>query len=112
MIVPITLILAIYTSKQSKGNNSFSFKKIFPWFVLGFIATSIISTTSVLPHKTCSLLAQAGKFLIVMAMVAIGLNTHFKDLVDNGIKPIFLGLSCWAAVALTSLIVQHVLIMW
>ncbi|MEA4961017.1 YeiH family protein [Lutispora sp.] len=112
MIVPITLILSIYTAKKSATNSSFKFTKIFPWFVLGFILTSIISTIGILSVETCKFLVQAGRFLIIMAMTAIGLNTNLKQLIGNGIKPILLGLSCWFAVASVSLIVQYALHLW
>ena len=48
-----------------------------------------------------------GKFMIIMAMTAIGMNTNLKKLLTNGIRPICLGLCCWFMVAVVSLIVQH-----
>ncbi len=112
MIIPITLVLGIITSKKTSQHNSFQLAKIFPWFVLGFLAASIISTLGVLPGEAAKQLAQLGKFFIVMAMAAIGLNTNLKQLVSNGIKPILLGLCCWASVALTSLAVQYFMHLW
>lgn len=117
MIVPITLVLAIFMSKQAKkdatqgnvdsqGSNDFKFSKVFPWFVLGFIATAIINTFAGLPLELSHNLVVLGKFVIVMAMVAIGLNTNLKKLVSNGYKPILLGLCCWFSVSVVSLIVQ------
>ncbi|WP_231881759.1 YeiH family protein [Anaerosporomusa subterranea] len=112
MIVPITLALAIFTARKNGSNNSFSFLKIFPWFVLGFLAASVISTTGFIAPSIGKMLAQIGKFFIIMAMTAIGLNTHLNDLISNGINPILLGLSCWIAVALISLIAQYNLMLW
>ena len=112
MIIPITLALAIYTSRKNARNSNFSLAKIFPWFILGFLFASIISTTGFLSSSFCQTLAQIGKFCIIMAMVAIGLNTHLKQLINNGIKPIILGLSCWIVVALVSLVMQHYLQIW
>jgi uncharacterized membrane protein YadS len=57
-------------------------------------------------------LVESGKFMIVMAMSAIGLNTHLKKLIANGTKPVFLGVCCWAAVAGISLVVQTVTRAW
>jgi len=45
-------------------------------------------------------------------MVAIGLNTNIVKLVKNGLKPIFLGLCCWFAVAATSIAVQTFIHVW
>jgi uncharacterized membrane protein YadS len=112
MIVPITIALAIFTSRKAENTGSFSFSKIFPWFIFGFIFASIVNTIGFLPSSLCLTLAQIGKFFIVMAMVAIGLNTYLKQLIGNGIKPIFLGLSCWIAVAIVSLAVQQYLHIW
>ncbi|QXE18811.1 YeiH family protein [Clostridium sp. 001] len=108
-IVPITLVLAIYTSKKEAKNKegSYSLSKIFPWFVLGFVAASVISTFIPLPAVLTTFLSQAGKFIIVMAMVSVGLNTNIVKLVKNGLSPILLGFTCWIVLALTSLGVQH-----
>lgn len=112
MIVPVTLVLAIYTSKKKAGSKkgSYSIVKIFPWFVLGFVIASVINTFVALPAGMGSFLAQAGKFMIVMAMAAIGLNTNLVKLVKSGGKPILLGFICWVVLALTSLAVQHLIL--
>lgn len=112
MIIPITLTLAVYMARSNRAHGSFSLAKVFPLFVLGFLAASIISTLGVLPEAATAWLAQAGKFCIALAMAAIGLNTHLAQLVKNGIAPILLGLACWAAVALVSLLTQHQLGLW
>lgn len=115
MIVPITLVLAIYTTRKirrentanGESGNNFSIAKIFPWFVLGFVLTALINTFLPIPAAVSSTLVQIGKFMIVMAMTAIGLNTNLKKLLTNGLKPICLGLCCWFVVAVMSLLVQH-----
>jgi uncharacterized integral membrane protein (TIGR00698 family) len=111
MIVPITLILAFYTSrkKSNNGKGSYNIAKIFPWFVVGFLITSVINT--LFPIEVLNrFLSQSGKFMIVMAMVAIGLNTNIVKLIKSGSKPILLGLICWFVLSLTSIIVQYVLL--
>ena len=109
MIVPVTLVLAIYTARKNTGscNEKFCFRKVFPWFVLGFLATSVISTFVPIPKVVYTDLSQVGKFVIVMAMAAIGLNTNIIKLVKSGGKPILLGLICWAVLAVASLAVQY-----
>ena len=120
MIVPITLVLAIYTTRKirlenaaaggcgsAEDTNNYSIAKIFPWFVLGFVLTAILNTFLPIPAEVSAALVQIGKFMIVMAMTAIGLNTNLKKLLTNGLKPICLGLCCWFIVAVVSLIVQH-----
>ncbi len=112
MIVPVTLALALYVSrkKSASGGQGYRLAAIFPWFVLGFLAASVVRTFFPVPEALQQALVQAGKFLIVMAMAAIGLNTNLVKLVKNGWKPILLGLGCWAVLAVTSLLVQYAIL--
>lgn len=112
MIVPVTLILAFYTSRKriASENTDYSITKIFPWFVVGFVVASIINTFTFMPQGAGELLAQAGKFVIVMAMIAIGVNTNLVQLVKSGAKPILMGLICWIVLAATSLAVQYTIL--
>ncbi|MBK5211166.1 MAG: YeiH family putative sulfate export transporter [Coriobacteriia bacterium] len=113
MIIPVTLALALVVTRKPAGDGierRYSIVKIFPWFVLGFAATSIVSTFIPLPLGVTGFLGEVGKFMIVMAMAAIGLNTHLVKLVKNGTRPILLGLICWAVLACTSLAVQYAMI--
>jgi len=109
IIVPIVLFLAIYTSwRQMKSEaGKFRFTKVFPWFVIFFILAAVINTFTGLPEAVSKELVTIGKFVIVMAMAAIGFNTNLKSLFSNGIKPMLFGLCCWFAVATVSLIVQR-----
>lgn len=109
MIVPVTLALALYTSRKSAHTqgSGYSMVKIFPWFVLGFLAASVVRTFVPLPAETGKTIAQVGKFVIVMAMAGIGLNTNVVKLVKKGGKPVLLGLICWIVLSLTSLGVQY-----
>ncbi len=112
MIIPITLVLALWRTRKIKAQGgeaaaSYSVAKIFPWFVLGFLATAIFNSTGILPENASSVLNDIGKFGIMVAMAGIGLNTNLKSLFKNGIRPIILGLCCWFMVAVVSLIVQH-----
>jgi len=125
-IIPITLVLAFVRSRNAKKDEvntgtNFSFKKIFPMFIIYFIAASVITTlcTSFLPdnvqtytNELFSILKQLSKFFIVMAMAAIGLNTNIVKLVKTGGKPIFMGLCCWVAISCVSLAMQHILGIW
>ena len=73
------------------------------------MVASIVNTTGVLPLELSHFLGSAGKFAIILAMSAIGLNTDIRALITNGLRPILLGLSCWISVAVVSLLVQHLI---
>lgn len=115
-IIPITLVLALMRIRRERKNKvegkKIDFKKIFPLFILFFILASVVTTVFKLPVSVTDPLKEASKFFIVMAMVAIGLNTNIVKLVKSGGKPIFLGLCCWAGITGVSLLMQHVLGIW
>lgn len=134
-IIPITLVLALYkaskakkalassdVSNETKSNSSFSLKKIFPWFILYFIAASLITT---LCYKFVSnpdvlnvvkdifkFLKNCSKFFIILAMAAIGFNTNIIKLVKTGGKPLIMGACCWICITAVSLLMQHVMGLW
>jgi uncharacterized integral membrane protein (TIGR00698 family) len=109
MIIPVTMVLAFLRVRKGgeKGDPAASkprLAKIFPWFVLGFLAASFVRSIGLLPTGMDVSLTQAGKFGICMAMAAIGLKSNPASLIRNGIKPILLGLACWSAVTGTALL--------
>ena len=113
-IIPITLVLAFARAKKQKSNNAgkINIKKIFPFFILFFIGASIITTIAVSCGVNADLfdpLKTLSKFLIVMAMAAIGMNTNIVKLVKSEAKPIFLGFCCWVSITGVSLLLQHVM---
>ena len=110
MIVPVTLFLAFYTSRKQKivGESGYKLAKIFPWFVLFFVLAAVINTVFSLPSELSGSLASIGKFVIVMAMAAIGLNTNIKSLFAKGYKSLLLGLFCWFSLATVSVIIVKV----
>lgn len=119
-IIPITLVLAVWRTakaKQAGGSqeNSFSLKKVFPFFILFFVLASVITTAATSVGVSTSVfqpLKELSKFFIIMAMGAIGLNTDLVKLIRTGGKPIFMGLCCWVAIAAVSLAMQHVIGIW
>ncbi|HJA80568.1 MAG TPA: YeiH family protein [Candidatus Mediterraneibacter intestinipullorum] len=113
-IIPITLVLAIWRGRKEKNTEgpSFSLKRSLPFFVLFFVLASVATTVFQLPGEVTAPLKELSKFLIVMAMAAIGLNTNIVKLVKTGGKPIFTGFCCWMGIALVSLGMQHVLGIW
>ena len=69
----------------------------------------MIGTFLPVPSGVLKALVAVGKFMIVMAMAAIGLNTNLVKLLKNGWRPMALGLGCWAALATASLLAQKAL---
>ena len=116
----ITLALALWRTAKARraggaGESGFSLKKVFPTFILFFVLASVITTAATAAGVDAGIFApfkELSKFLIIMAMGAIGLNTDLVKLVKTGGKPIFMGFCCWVAIAGVSLLVQHLLGIW
>lgn len=113
-IIPITLVLAIFRSRKAKSESgsTFSFKKVFPFFIIFFVLASVITTVFSLPGTVTDPIKELSKFFIVMAMSAIGLNTNIIKLVKTGGKPILMGAVCWVGIATVCLTMQHILNLW
>ena len=106
MIIPITLVLALWRGRKAAGGTSrVDVKAIVPWFVLAFLAASLLRTTVRMSSDVTSALSEVGKFGITVAMAAIGMRSNPLKLVRRGARPILLGLACWAAVATVALLV-------
>lgn len=121
-IIPITLVLALWGLREERGRASaqgglgnFSFKRAFPLFILWFLVASVVTTVCAAAGVDSAVFAplkELSKYFIIMAMMAIGLNTNLVKLVKSGGKPIALGFACWVAIACVSLGMQHVIGIW
>ena len=108
-IIPITLFLSYWQSRQQDNNQGVKLKKIFPVFILYFILASLLTTVLTsfgVSNSFFSPLKQLSKFLIIMAMSAIGLKTNLVAMIKSSGKSILLGALCWIAIILTSLGMQ------
>lgn len=116
-IIPITLALGIWQARQARraggeARSTFSLRRAFPTFIVFFVLASVATTVFALPASVTAPIKELSKFLIVMAMAAIGFNTNVVKLVRTGGKPILMGLCCWVAIAAVSLGMQHALGIW
>ena len=96
-------------AKSEKGSDlkaNFSIAKIFPWFILGFLAMSIVASVFSVPAAVVAGTKKASKFLMVCALAAIGLNTSFADMKKAGIRPMIHGFIISALVVIVALLVE------
>lgn len=120
-IIPITLVLAMVQARAENNGGeknkagSFSFRRAFPMFILYFVIAAIITTVCIhfgVPAAAFAPLKELSKFMIIMAMAAIGLNSNVVKLIKSGGKPIVLGACCWVGITIVSLLMQHVMQIW
>ncbi len=118
-IIPITLGLSLMrarkSAKEGKQTSSFSLKRAFPMFILYFVLAAVITTICVhigVDAAVFEPVKELSKFMIIMAMAAIGLNSNVIQLIRTGGKPIIVGASCWCGITVVSLIMQHIMKIW
>lgn len=106
-IIPIALFYVfIEVKKQRDAGSNFSVKRLIPWFIVWFLVASAISSTGVLPAEVLNALQFLSKFMMVLALSAIGLSSNMRAMVKTGWQPVVLGFGVWMAVTFTSLGVQ------
>lgn len=85
MLVPASIFIAIWwNARHSKVENGGKHKISFPWFMLGFIAASVIGTYVPFVTAHASTLVEAGYVFLGMAMAALGINVNFRAIFKQG----------------------------
>ncbi|KRL97113.1 YeiH family protein [Liquorilactobacillus satsumensis] len=89
LLAPVALLVGIWYQRTTKGTSAQTGEKAklpIPWFMVGFILTSILGTF--LPFSAAMLagLVQLAYILLGMAMAALGMSVNFKVIVQRGGK--------------------------
>ncbi|WP_409968961.1 putative sulfate exporter family transporter [Bengtsoniella intestinalis] len=79
---------------------------LFPWFIVAFIALSLVNSTGIIPVAVSAGAKSLSKFLMVAALAAIGMNTSFKDMKKSGIAPMVHGFIISALVVIVAITVE------
>ncbi|MFI3284325.1 MAG: YeiH family protein [Erysipelotrichaceae bacterium] len=114
-IIPVVLIFAFIQMRikrkealsQDVEMNKVSVKSSFPWFIGGFIFMAILNSFGFIPATLSVTLKEISKFLMVAALGAIGLNTSFDHMKNNGRNPMIHGF----IISLLVVIVAYLVIM-
>lgn len=114
-IIPITLGLSIWQSKKEDKKESFSLIKAVPNFIIWFLVASLITTVTTSLGASATVFAplkNLSKFMIIMAMTAIGYQTNLKKLITKGGSALLVGGICWLLISVASLLMQKLLGLW
>jgi len=88
MLIPVLLIFALGFRKHKDEGSSGRF--LFPNFLMGFLALVILNSLQIIPPVVLDFLQGASKWLLVMAITAVGMKTSLRKMFSLGWKPIFL----------------------
>lgn len=113
-IIPAVLVFAavnLHLKKRAQVQNAAAVKvdlwTIFPWFILGFLAMSALTSLGLIPAPLAAACKSVSKFLMVAALGAIGLNTDFKSLCRAGARPMLHGFIVSLLVVLVAIAVEY-----
>ncbi|MFL5333567.1 MAG: YeiH family protein [Geminicoccaceae bacterium] len=76
-----------------------------PVFILLFLLAALCNSLGLVGDAAPKVQSVA-RFVMVVALAAVGLQGHWRGFARAGLRPLALGLGTWATVALTSLAVQ------
>ena len=114
-IIPTVLIFALIQMRLKRKEASaegdaiklkFSFAKVFPWFILGFLLMSGVASIFTIPTVVVGITKKTSKFLMVCALAAIGINTSPSSMKKSGIRPMMHGFIISALVVVVALGVE------
>ena len=110
-IIPTVLVFALISAHLKKkqaaeGEVKVNMKSVFPWFIPFFVAMSLLSSAGLVPAALAAGLKTVSKFLMVMALAAIGLNTSFAEMKRSGAKTMLHGFIISLLVVLVAITVE------
>lgn len=116
-IIPIVIIFTLIQIRLNRkqagttqeGHVNMNLIDVFPWFILGFLALALINSLGFIPAAGAQLLKDISKFLMVVALAAIGLKTDLSKMKQSGLKPMLHGFIISVLVIIVSLAVQYAL---
>ena len=108
LLIPLCFIFIFWMKKKSNQNEQQA-KIEFPWFLLGFIAMSIVGSYVLgvsIPVSTGVLdgISTITTWLLTAAMVGLGLNVNLKDLQTKALKPVLTVILVSVCVSILSII--------
>lgn len=116
-IIPTVIVFALINAHlKSKERNhtstqtiktKFNITRIFPWFILGFLALTAVNSFGIIPASVSICMKEVSKFLMVSALAAIGLNTSFKDMRKSGFAPMLHGFIISVLVVIVAITVEY-----
>ena len=112
MLVPLAVLVGVLVSTRAGRaagpvGSRVRLARIFPWFILWFVAAALLNTFGLLPPPAIRAAAVAGKFMIVMVMAAVGLGADLRRMAHIGVRPFLIGLFASVLISVVSLMLIY-----
>lgn len=91
-IIPTVLIFSLIyfnrkISSPERRKEKLSLRGLVPWFIVFFVLMAVINTVGLMPSPVADSLRQVSRFMMVVALAAIGLKTDIRLFARTGWKP-------------------------
>ena len=111
MLAPVVITLGLLAMRRAAhrtGRSAGNAAPPMPWFVLGFVAMVVVNSVVAIPAVPKAWIAVATTFLLSMALAAMGIETDFRKLKAEGVKPLLLAAAAWLFISIFSLVLVKV----
>lgn len=91
LLIPLSFVLMFWAKRKGVYNGQSKIE--IPWFLLGFVAMSLVGSyvigkSIMIPAATMHHVSLFSSFVLTTAMVGLGLNVSLKDLRTKAVKPL------------------------
>ena len=107
LIVPVVLFYAAKRLASRTGARELAWGRVFPWFVLWFLAAAAAQSLGAIPPAWHDPLQATALFGIVLALAGVGLSSDVARMRAAGVRPLLLGATLWIAITASSLAIAH-----
>ncbi|WP_371224942.1 YeiH family protein [Roseovarius sp. 2305UL8-3] len=84
MLAPIVLVAALLIRRFAEADDSGKRPPILPSFVVGFLVLAALSSFGMIPAAVSEFLSQASRWLLLIAIAAVGMKTNLKQVLSVG----------------------------
>ncbi|MGO4706676.1 YeiH family protein [Microvirga sp. 2MCAF38] len=81
MLGPVVIALSVIAGRRgATGSASFSFNRLVPWFILGFLCLAALRSWGAIPEPVLRFVTPTATMLTVVSMAALGLGVDLRVL--------------------------------
>lgn len=84
MLAPVVIIASLLIRRYTEAPADGSRPPILPFFVLGFLVLATLNSLGIIPTFIADLLSQASRWLLLIAIAAVGMKTNLKQVLSVG----------------------------
>jgi len=108
LLAPVVFALAAMMKRHHEQTGRAHVAPV-PWFLVLFLAFTVVNSTSIIPAPLLDALRKADLWLLCVGMAGVGLQTGFHDVRAAGWRPVATGVGQWVFLAVVSYALATVL---